>query len=138
MLFADSASIDPGISEFGELLADYLSAVDDCRGAVITDEDGHPIDYARRKDAISQLDIQIVGAQIERPLTILRERERGREPDALRVTIDAARGVLVAAAIGREYTLVALHLPASARRSVTQIEEDFEWLVGRVRYLIRR
>lgn len=136
MLFTDSASIDPGISEFGELLAEYLSAVDDCRGAVITDEDGHPIDYARRKDAISELDIQIVGAQIERPLTIL--RERSREPDALRVTIDAARGVLVAAAIGREYALAALHTPASPRRSVTQIEEDFEWLVGRMRYLIRR
>ncbi|MEZ4383419.1 MAG: hypothetical protein R3A79_18965 [Nannocystaceae bacterium] len=136
MLFADAATIDPGISEFGELLAEYLAAVQDCRGAVLTDEDGHPIDYARRRDAISELDLQIVGAQIERPLTIL--RERGGDPDQIRVTIDAARGVVVAAAIGGEYSLVALHAAATPRRCATRIEEDFEWLVGRMRHLIRR
>lgn len=48
------------------MLAELLERFTEIRGAVLTDDEGNPVDFARRPTAIDTLDLQIVGAQLER------------------------------------------------------------------------
>ena len=101
-------TIDRGVSEFGGLFADYIAEHPGCRGVVLTDDDGNPIDHARRP-GLSALDLQIAGAQVERALAALRARGGPLSASPLGVAALAERGYLLARELGDGYTLVALH-----------------------------
>ena len=127
------APIHRGISEFGEVLGDYLQEVAGSIGAVLTDDEGNPIDFALRQAALSDLEIQLAGAQLERPLDEL--RQRSTDARTLRVTIAASRRLLLAAALA-DHTLVALHHAEHNLERVAQIESAFEGLISRLYRLL--
>ena len=103
-------------------------------GAVLTDDDGYPIDYAFRRGAISTLELQIIGAQIERPISAI--RDQGSDPERIRVTINASERLLLAAALGPEFTLVAVHRAERDPHRITRIEAAFEGLITRLHGLL--
>lgn len=51
-------------TEFGLVLRALVGDVAGARGAVLLDRDGNAIDYANDADAITELDLQIAGAQV--------------------------------------------------------------------------
>ncbi|NVB42191.1 hypothetical protein G6O69_30490 [Pseudenhygromyxa sp. WMMC2535] len=65
------APIDPGVSEFGELLAQFVAATPHILGAVLSDGVDDTIDTAHRPQAISALDLCIAGAQIGQAMSRL-------------------------------------------------------------------
>jgi len=83
---------------------------------------------------ISTLEIQIVGAQLERPIAEM--RSRGASPDRIRVTISASERLLLAAALGPDITLVALHRAELNHHRIRQIEAAFEGLIDRLHDLL--
>jgi hypothetical protein len=105
-------ALDRGISEFGQRLGDHVHACVGCRGAVLTDDDGHPVDYACRTEELTALEIQIVGAQCERALADLRHH---LDLDLQRLTLglSADRGRLLARTLDHGYVLAALYDPAA-------------------------
>jgi len=109
-------------------------AIDGCLGAVLTDDDGNPIDFARRRAHLSVLEIQLVGAQIERPITALRRGQA--RPERIRVTIDATQGLLLAAAVDADTTLAAVHTAQPEEANIARLEAAFEGLIGRLRLLL--
>lgn len=54
-------------TEFGRAL-EPLMAVPGALGAVLSDDRGYAIDFVRDDDRISEIDLQIVGAQLGQPL----------------------------------------------------------------------
>lgn len=128
--------IDRGISEFGATLAVYVQARAGCRGAVLTDDDGYPIDYARRRDAISILDVQLLGAQLERAIAPIREVVRVRGLGRPILTVASERGILLTTPLTGDTTLAALHGPDLDDDALTALEVDFTALAGRVQDLL--
>lgn len=122
---SDPESIDRGIAEFGALLAGYVADHPGCLGAVLTDDDGYPIDHARRRAAVSPLDLQIAGAQLEHLLCGLRARGGPLSASPLGVAFRGARGLVLATTIGQDYALVALHRRMDA---IHGVEADFDAL----------
>lgn len=59
------AAIFPGYSEFGRCLADYLERERAVRGAVVTDDHGDAIDLAYDRERTTELEVQILGAQLD-------------------------------------------------------------------------
>jgi hypothetical protein len=57
-------AIHAGVSEFGDRMAELLSDVRAASGAVLSDDQGDPIDTARRIHRIEEIDVEIAGAQI--------------------------------------------------------------------------
>ncbi|RMG94808.1 MAG: roadblock/LC7 domain-containing protein [Deltaproteobacteria bacterium] len=49
---------------FGETLAAWVRRTPGAIGAVLSDEDGNAVDFAHLPDRVSELDIQIFGAQL--------------------------------------------------------------------------
>ncbi|MCB9702019.1 MAG: hypothetical protein H6711_09005 [Myxococcales bacterium] len=124
--------IDRGVSEIGALLGEHVAAFASCRGIILTDDDGHPIDFARRPDRISRLDLQIVGAQIERALTALRTWTAGRGLGRPIVTLGAERGILMSAALAGDLTLAALYAARGEIEPLAVIEASFAGLSRRL------
>lgn len=60
----DPSDINPGVSEFGELLAELVAGTAGARGAVLSDGIDDTIDTAHRPAIIERLDLCIFGAQI--------------------------------------------------------------------------
>lgn len=55
-------------TEFGDVLAELVAAVPGARGAVFSDRDGHPVDFALDPARLDALELQIVGAQLGQAL----------------------------------------------------------------------
>ncbi|MEZ4451032.1 MAG: hypothetical protein R3B09_16240 [Nannocystaceae bacterium] len=134
---AEDDAIDRGFSEFGAAFAAYLERHRSCRGVVLTDDDGFPIDYARRCAGISALDVQILGATVERALAPLREvvRVRGLGPPTLCAV--AERGVLLTSPLAVDTTLAAIHGAGVDDGALAALTADFEALAERVLGLLR-
>ncbi len=54
-------------TEFGRALEPLMS-VPGALGAVLSDERGYAVDFVRHPDRVSEIDLQIVGAQLGQPL----------------------------------------------------------------------
>lgn len=136
MAEAGDDAIDRGISEFGAALASYVEASDTCLGAVLTDDDGYPIDYARRRAGISALDVQILGAQVERALAPIRKIARDRGVGRPTLTVACAGGILLTTPLAGETTLVALHRAEVDDDALSDLEADFAALAERILGLV--
>lgn len=55
-------------TEFGRVLAELVATVPGALGAVLSDRDGHAVDFAVDPAHYDALDIQIAGAQLGQPL----------------------------------------------------------------------
>ncbi len=86
-------------TEFGRELAELVQAVAGARGAVLLDREGHAIDFAHDGEAITDLDLQIAGAQVSIELletTAFADR-RGMGTPA--VLVEGRTGCIMAAVV---------------------------------------
>lgn len=124
-------------SEFGTELAALCTALPGARGAVLSDRDGHPIDYAVVPGEIDELDLQIAGAQLGGPLSATsrpwRRRIHDADPD---VVIEASAGALVGAVIETELGIV-LVLVLGPRAHLGRALVRFDGARGRLALLLR-
>lgn len=109
--------IDPGVSEFGERMAELLQVVRGAAGAVLSDEQGDPIDYARRKGRIEEIDVQIAGAQIGQCMVRLNGNALIHGLGKPTVIVEAHYGMLIAKPLRHEYLLT---LVIDRRTAITQ------------------
>lgn len=100
-----------GFSEFGAALAAHVGARPEIRGAILTDAEGDPIDFAHRPAEVSALDLQIVGAQVEQ--TTLRAQAwcTFRGLGRCEILIEASHGLLLTASPGSGAVLSSLQRP---------------------------
>lgn len=109
---AREAELFAGYSEFGEALAAHVGETPTIRGAILTDAEGDPIDFAHRPAEVSALDLQIVGAQVEQ--TTLRAQAwcSYRGLGRCEILIEASHGLLLSASPGGGCVLSSLQRPA--------------------------
>ena len=108
---AREAELFAGYSEFGEALAAHVGETPAIRGAILTDAEGDPIDFAHRPAEVSALDLQIVGAQVEQ--TTLRAQAwcSYRGLGRCEILIEASHGLLLSATPGGGCVLSSLQRP---------------------------
>lgn len=107
------SAIFTGYSEFGRLLADYIGRESTARGAVLSDDEGDAIDLAFDPDRTSELEVQILGAQLDRAAGRLTTWVEGRGHGPCEILIEASHGRLCCALIGGAYVLAVLTDSAS-------------------------
>lgn len=99
-----------GISEFGVALAEFVQADLGARGAILSDEEGDPIDFAHRHGAVTPLDLQIAGAQVEQAATRMSAWCARQGLGRCEILIEASHGLLLSAMPGDGgYVLTSLH-----------------------------
>jgi hypothetical protein len=112
-------------TEFGRVL-ELLTEVPGAAGAVLSDDRGYAIDYVRRADNLSDLDVQLLGAQIGQPLERL---ATGLAPRGLRAPVvvleSPAHALFVAHLEGAYAMALLLAQPANFALAMQRFEEGF-------------
>lgn len=94
-------------TEFGKLLETVMT-VPGVLGVVLCDDGGYAIDYVFDERNYSSLDIQLVGAQLGRPLpAVLKTATRHGMPSAV-VVVESSTFRLMSAMIADEYVVAAM------------------------------
>ncbi len=81
----------------------------------MTDDEGNPVDFARRPAAIDALDLQIVGAQLERCVAPVDAScaKLGLAPQADFLILEGTRGTLISRTLeGGMFVLAAIVAPS--------------------------
>lgn len=104
----DDRAVFPGVSEFGRHMADCVMALPAARGAVLCDALGDPIDFAYRNQQISELDIQLCGAQLTQVLHQLSQRCKALAMPMQLIMLEAQAGTLMTTELADEFLLVLL------------------------------
>ena len=100
-----------GVSEFGTAMATFLAAAPEVRGAIVTDAEGDPVDFAHHTAAITALDLQIAGAQTEQVTRRMQAWCTRNNLGTCTIWIEASHGCLLSTVPGDDYVLAALHNP---------------------------
>jgi hypothetical protein len=119
-----------GFSEFGEILAEFAASDPTLRGAILTDEQGDPIDFTHRRALLSALDAQIAGAQVEQTTLRIQALCDRLGLGNCEILVEASHGVLLTGAPQRDCVLSCLHSRAD--------DDDPERLLARFAALRRR
>lgn len=98
-----------GFSEFGEVLADFIAEDPTARGAILTDEQGDPIDFTHRHALLSALDAQIAGAQVEQTTARIQAWCERRGLGSCEILVEASHGTLLTGAPRRDCVLSCLY-----------------------------
>lgn len=126
--------IDRGVSEFGELLAEYIEAIAGACGAVLSDGVDDTIDTAHRPAEISALDLCIAGAQVGQAMQRVTVSATIFGLGRPQVVIESSERVLISKVLWEEYLLtVVLHPHANIARAM----RDFDDVATRVLELLR-
>jgi hypothetical protein len=126
--------IDPGVSEFGELLGELLAATPGAYGAVLSDGVDDTIDTAHRPSEISALDVCITGAQVGQAMTRLNVSTIIFGLGQASVVIEAGQTVLISKVLWREYLMtMVLHSGANIARAMRDFEETGEKVLALLR-----
>jgi len=99
----------PGYSEFGAALADFVEAEASAHGAILSDNEGDPVDFSYRHGAVTPLDLQIAGAQVEQAATRMAAWCVQQGLGRCEILIEASHGLLLSAMPGRGCVLTSLH-----------------------------
>lgn len=94
------AAIFSGYSEFGRVLADFLARESAVRGAVVSDDEGDAIDLAYDPDRATELEVQILGAQLDRAAGRLTRWVHAAGKGSCEILIEASHGRLCCAFLG--------------------------------------
>jgi hypothetical protein len=103
----------PLATEFGRVLASMVLAVPGALAAVLSDDEGNAIDYVHDPRVISELDIQLVGAQIGQSILRLDESARRRGISGPALLVEAHQQAFAASAVAERF-VVALMLERRA------------------------
>ena len=98
-----------GFSEFGAAIAEFVADQASARGAILTDEEGDPIDFAHHPGEVTALDLQIAGAQVEQTTTRVTAWCARQGLGACEILIEASHGLILSAAPGHGCVLSSLH-----------------------------
>lgn len=126
--------IDPGVSEFGELLAKLLAATPGACGAVLSDGVDDTIDTAHRPAEISALDVCIAGAQVGQAMTRLNVTAIIFGFGRPQVVLEGPDKVLISKVLWREYLLTLVLRPHA---NIARAMRDFDDTAARVLALLR-
>lgn len=126
-------SISRGISEFGEAMARMMERTPGAIGAVLADGRGEPIDYAHDREAIDELEIQIVGAQLGQCMERTRVTSLVFGLGEPTILVDGTTGHLLSSIVGSEYLLTVV-LARSA--NIARAMNGFSDLAESVRRLL--
>lgn len=96
-------------TEFGRVL-ERLAAVPGAAGAVLCDDRGYAIDYVRRSAALSELDVQLLGAQVGQALGRLEHGLRPRGFGSPVVVLESPRRALLVTPVAGAYAMALLLL----------------------------
>ena len=109
---AEPARIDSHVgTEFGLVLAELVAAVPGAIGAVLSDRDGHAVDFALDRTRIDPLDLQIVGAQLGHALSRTHDTTVRHLIGSASVLLEGSSGALLGAVVDPEdHTIVVLLL----------------------------
>lgn len=118
------AAIFSGYSEFGRVLADYITREASVRGAVLSDNEGDAVDLAFDEDRTTALEVQILGAQLDRAAERLSTwfQDRGRGP--CEILIEASHGSLCYAFVAGAYVLAVFSEPAQGDDEARSAEAE--------------
>ena len=97
-----------GISEFGEALAHLVESTPGAWGAVLSDGRGEAIDFAHRASEISELDLQIAGAQVGQAMARLQRTATVLGLGQADVVLQGSRATLCTAQLFSEYLVTLL------------------------------
>jgi hypothetical protein len=103
----------PLTTEFGRVLASMVLAVPGATAAVLSDDEGNAIDYVHDPRVISELDIQLVGAQIGQSILRVDASARRRGISGPALLVEADQQSFAAAAVVERF-VVALVLERHA------------------------
>ena len=136
----DHEPLFTGISEFGVALAEFVRAEPSAHGAILSDDEGDPIDFAHRHGAVTPLDLQIAGAQVEQAATRMSAWCARQGLGRCEILIEASHGLLLSAMPGHGCVLTSLHSPPDlgAAREVDPMVDARDALLGRFAALRRR
>ncbi len=115
-------SLFTGFSEFGAALAIFVAGDPDTRGAIVTDAEGDPVDFAHRPRDVSALDLQIAGAQVEQTTTHVQAWCARHGLGSCEILIEASHGLILSAAPGGGCVLSSLHGPRDAHEPAEPAE----------------
>jgi hypothetical protein len=94
----------PLATEFGRVLASMVLAAPGAVAAVLSDDDGDAIDFVHDPRVISELDIQLVGAQIGQSILRMDAAAR-RHVRGPAILIEAEQQAFAASAVAERYVL---------------------------------
>ncbi|WAS97727.1 hypothetical protein [Nannocystis punicea] len=106
------AEIFSGYSEFGHVLADYITREAAARGAVLSDDQGDAVDLAFDESRTTALEVQILGAQLDRAAERLAAWFQDRGRGGCEILIEASHSRLCCAFVGGAYVLAVVADPA--------------------------
>jgi hypothetical protein len=98
-----------GFSEFGQALGEFMADRHNVRGAILTDNRGDPVDFAHRPAAMSALDVQIAGAQVEAVTARVQAWCTRHNLGPCEILVEASHGLLLTGAPNDECVLASLH-----------------------------
>lgn len=105
-------SLFTGFSEFGVALAEFVRAELSAHGAILSDDEGDPIDFAHRHGAVTPLDLQIAGAQVEQAATRISAWCVRQGLGRCEILVEASHGLVLSAMPGHGCVLTSLHSPS--------------------------
>ena len=94
----------PLSTEFGRVLASLVLAAPGAVAAVLSDEEGDAIDFVHDPRVISELDVQLVGAQIGQAI-IRRDESARRHVGGGALLVEAEHQAFAACAVAERYVL---------------------------------
>lgn len=94
------SAIFSGYSEFGRVLADFLAREASVRGAVVSDDQGDAVDLAYDPARTTELEIQILGAQLDRAAGRVTRWVHAAGKGSCEILIEASHGRLCCAFLG--------------------------------------
>ena len=100
--------IDRGVSEFGEVLGELISAAPGAIGAVFSDGFDDSIDAAYRPEVISMLDLCIAGAQVGQAMSRLARDAMIFGLGSPAVGIECEQAIMLTTILLEEYHLTVL------------------------------
>lgn len=95
-------------TEFGRVLAPLVEHTPGAVAAVLSDEQGDAIDFAHDPEEISDLDVQLLGAQIGQSVLRLHLSARRHRLQAPCLLVEARTSRFVAGAVADDYILALL------------------------------
>ncbi len=94
-----------GFSEFGQELADFLGRDPSARGGVVSDTEGDAVDFAYCVDRLSELDVQLLGAQLEHAAKRITAWSATRKLGPCEILVEASHGRVCCAFVARAYVV---------------------------------
>lgn len=105
--------VDEGLSELGQELAQLVADTPGAIGAVLTDEEDDPIDMAHIPEQVTELEIQLAGAQIGQTIVRLDAQTRAAGLGAATVLVECSRGALCTTRLNADVILTMQLQPGS-------------------------